>query len=166
MVRVSTCYFCSGPVYPGHGVEFARNDSKLFRFCGAKCHKNFRRKRNPRKVRWTKAFRKAAGKEMVVDSTFAFEKRRNRPVKYDRDLVSKTLVAIKKIGNVQEQREKRFFEFRNKEKVANEKASIRADIEKNIELVIPAAADREKAMKEIREKVKSRGTKHEAMDTE
>ncbi|KAJ2841094.1 ATPase-activating ribosome biosynthesis protein, partial [Coemansia erecta] len=53
-------------------------------------------KRNPRKVRWTKAFRKAAGKEMAIDSTFEFEKRRNVPVRYDRDLMSTTLKAMKR----------------------------------------------------------------------
>jgi large subunit ribosomal protein L24e len=47
-------------------------------------------KRNPRKVRWTKAFRKAAGKEMTVDSVFEFEKKRNVPIKYDRTLWRQT----------------------------------------------------------------------------
>ncbi len=97
MVRVDVCYFCSGPVYPGHGIQFVRNDCKTFKFCRSKCHKNFTRKRNPRKMKWTKAYRRSAGKEMRNDTTFDFEKRRNRPVKYDRDMMTKTLVAMKKV---------------------------------------------------------------------
>ena len=93
-MRVEHCYFCSAPSYPGRGIVFVRNDSKVFRFCKSKCHKNFKMKRNPRKVRWTKAFRKAAGKEMTVDATLEFEKRRNVPVRYDRDLVTATLGAM------------------------------------------------------------------------
>lgn len=71
------------------GITFIRNDAKQFRFCRSKCHKNFKMKRNPRKLAWTKAFRKAAGKEMTVDSTLQFAQRRNVPVRYNRDLVQK-----------------------------------------------------------------------------
>ena len=63
---------------------------QIFRFCRSKCHRAFKKKRNPRKARWTKAFRKAAGKDLAVDPSFEFEKRRNVPVKYDRQLWQNT----------------------------------------------------------------------------
>ncbi|CAE6512494.1 unnamed protein product [Rhizoctonia solani] len=111
-MRVEKCYFCSTNVYPGHGSAFVRNDAKMFRFCSSKCHKNFKMKRNPRKVKWTKAFRKAAGKEMTIDSTFEFEKRRNVPVRYNRELVQTTLKAMQRVTEVRAKREKAFWKAR------------------------------------------------------
>eukprot|EP00750_Incisomonas_marina_P001701 INCI1157.1.p1 GENE.INCI1157.1~~INCI1157.1.p1 ORF type:complete len:173 (+),score=33.97 INCI1157.1:105-623(+) len=145
MVRIETCYFCSSPVYPGHGMAFVRNDSKVFRFCRPKCRKNFEMKRNPRKVRWTKAFRKAAGKEMKVDATFEFEKRRNRPVKYDRDLMGTTINAMKRVAEIQSAREKRFYATRMHASKMKEKQLVKAEIEQHIHLVEPATVRRQKA---------------------
>ncbi|KAI5859387.1 ribosome biogenesis protein RLP24 [Durotheca rogersii] len=107
-MRIETCYFCSRPTYPGKGITFCRNDAKQFRFCRSKCHKNFVMKRNPRKLAWTKAFRRAAGKEMTVDATLQFAARRNVPVRYDRDLVARTLRAMERVAEVRARRERAF----------------------------------------------------------
>merc|ERR1712166_885886 len=96
----------------GHGITFMRNDAKVFRFCRSKCHNTFKNKYNPRKLRWTKAFRRAAGKEMTVDSTFDFERLRNRPVKYDRELMKKTVRAMERVQAIKEKREERFWNKR------------------------------------------------------
>merc|ERR1711920_603188 len=45
-------------------------------------------------MRWTKAYRKTHGKELMYDSTLDFEKRREEPVRYNRDLYIKTVQAI------------------------------------------------------------------------
>ncbi|DAZ95717.1 TPA: hypothetical protein N0F65_007123 [Lagenidium giganteum] len=145
-MRIHTCYFCSSPVYPGHGISFVRNDSKVFRFCRSKCHKNFNRKRNPRKVKWTKAFRKAAGKEMALDTTFDFEKQRNRAVKYDRELMGATIHAMQRVQQIRERREAQFFKNRMKSTKALQKARDLRELEENITLIEPAAAElKEKA---------------------
>lgn len=86
----------------------------------SKCHKNFKMKRNPRKLKWTKAFRKAAGKEMTVDSTLVFGARRNIPVKYDRELMGKTLKAMERIGEIRQRRERVFYRQRMAGKRAQE----------------------------------------------
>jgi len=85
-----------------------RNDCKVFRFCRSKCHRMFKRKKNPRKLRWTKAWRKSHAKELVVDPAFELEKRRNIPVKYDRELWQNTLGAMKKIDGIRRKREAHF----------------------------------------------------------
>lgn len=76
-------------------------------------------KRNPRSLRWTKPFRKAAGKELTVDSTLAFAARRNVPVRYNRDLVATTLRAMQRVTEIKQRRERAFYRRRmagNKEK--------------------------------------------------
>lgn len=111
-MRIEKCWFCSSSVYPGHGVMFVRNDCKIFRFCRSKCHKHFKAKHNPRKTAWTKAFRAARGKEMVTDSTFEFEKRRNTPVRYNRDLWVKAVKAMQIVSRIRQIRKERFHRVR------------------------------------------------------
>ncbi|AGO10694.1 AaceriADR346Wp [[Ashbya] aceris (nom. inval.)] len=113
-MRIYSCHFCSSPVYPGHGIMFVRNDAKEFRFCRSKCHKAFKQRRNPRKLKWTKAFRKAAGKELAVDSTLTFAQRRNVPVRYNRELVETTLKAMTRIEEIRQKRERAFYKNRMK----------------------------------------------------
>jgi large subunit ribosomal protein L24e len=137
-------------------MTFIRNDAKQFRFCRSKCHRNFNKKRNPRKVAWTKAFRKTRGKEMAVDSTFEFEKRRNRPVKYDRDLMGKTILAMQKVQQIKEKREERFFQNRMTDAKAEKKKQARVEIEKSIELLAPAVAKREEVMRNVVDSARAR----------
>ena len=139
-MRLEKCYFCSSTVYPGHGVTFVRNDCKVFRFCRAKCHKGFKKKRNPRKVRWTKAFRKAAGKELTVDPSLEFEKRRNIPVKYDRKLWQNTVEAMKKIDEIKVKRQNQYIMNRLKKGKELRKAADFKEVEKNIHLIKSPAA--------------------------
>lgn len=69
-------------------------------------------KRNPRKLKWTKAFRKNAGKEMIVDTSLTFAARRNIPVRYNRILMAKTLEAMKRINEIRQKRERVFYKKR------------------------------------------------------
>merc|ERR1712170_133058 len=134
-MRLEKCYFCSSTVYPGHGVQFVRNDCKVFRFCRSKCHKAFKKKRNPRKVKWTKAFKKAAGKDLAVDPSFEFEKKRHVPVKYNRELWTKTLTAMEKIQKIRVRREAQHIKNRLKKGKELRKAADIREVKKNIHLI-------------------------------
>jgi large subunit ribosomal protein L24e len=48
----------------------------------------------------------------IKDSTIDFEKRRNVPVRYDRELVQTTINAMKRIGAIKQRREHAFWKQR------------------------------------------------------
>jgi len=111
-MRIETCSFCSHPVYPSKGIQFVRNDARVFRFCKSKCHKNFKMKRNPRKLGWTKSFRAAHGKEMVVDGALALAAKRNVPTRYNRETVATALKAMQRFSEIRGKRERVFYKNR------------------------------------------------------
>uniref|UniRef100_A0A2I3GWV4 Probable ribosome biogenesis protein RLP24 n=1 Tax=Nomascus leucogenys TaxID=61853 RepID=A0A2I3GWV4_NOMLE len=115
---IGKCYFCSGPIYPGHSMMFVHNNCKVFRFCKSKCHKNFKQKCSPRKARWIKAFQNAAGKELIVDNSFEFEKRRNEPR-------NKTIDAMKQIEEMKQKCQAKFIMNRLNKNKELQKQNIR-----------------------------------------
>ncbi|XP_050714862.1 probable ribosome biogenesis protein RLP24 [Eriocheir sinensis] len=161
-MRIERCYFCSSKVYPGHGLQFVRNDSKVFKFCRPRCHKSFKRKRNPRSVRWTKSFRKAAGKELTVDPSFEFEKRRNVPNKYNRELWHKTMAAMKRVAEIKTKREGKFVMDRLLKSQEHQRVHDIVEVRKGMSLIRSPAAGlkRKKLMDEeemeLEEEVKQR----------
>ncbi len=83
----------------------------MFRFCRSKCHKNFKMKRQPRKLKWTKTARALRGKEMIVDPSLAlsqFAKRRNVPVRYDRNNYAVTIQVMKRLEEIRARRERQY----------------------------------------------------------
>ena len=140
------------PLHAPAGITFVRNDATVFKFCRSKCHKNFKMKRNPRKVKWTKAYRKLAGKELAEDSTFEMERRRNRPEKYNREVVQKTVKAMKRIKDIRVKRQDRFWEARMAGNKAAQRAADRKELDEDIHLVRAPKSLQKGKKEEVREK--------------
>jgi large subunit ribosomal protein L24e len=63
MVEQHVCSFCGIQIEPGTGKMFVKKDGTIFYFCSTKCQNNQKLGRVPRRVQWTKAGKKALGKE-------------------------------------------------------------------------------------------------------
>jgi large subunit ribosomal protein L24e len=107
----------------------------MFRFCRSKCHKSFKAKRNPRRVRWTKAYRKTHGKELTADPVYEFEKSRDSAVRYDRNVWVDTVQAMEKLDKIRNDRESRFWEGRMKNSVHHKKEMIKSNLIRNQTLI-------------------------------
>lgn len=84
-------------------------------------------KRQPRKLKWTKTHRGLRGKEMIVDQNVLlsqFAKRRNVPLKYDRNLVAATLKAMERVEEIRARRERAFTRRRLSGKAARERKMV------------------------------------------
>jgi large subunit ribosomal protein L24e len=74
---------------------------------------------------------------MEVDSTLAFAARRNIPIRYNRELVSKTLTAMQRVEEIRLKRERRFYKQRM---YGNKSRSLEEDrklVEENQHLLPP-----------------------------
>lgn len=159
-MRVEKCYFCSSNIYPGHGITFVRNDCTIFRFCRSKCHKLFKKKRNPRKTLWTKTSRMIRGKELRNDNTLTVELRRNEPLKYERRVWNEAVSAAKELIVL---RSKRYCEHIRKTLQPGRAIKRIGDLQKvrnRIHLISAPLASRKKAIEE-----KTRKEKEEEMET-
>lgn len=70
-----------------------------------------------------------------MDTTFDFEKVRNRPQRYDRELYASTIKAIKKVEEIKSTRQRRFMEARMKAAEPQKQQQISVEVEKNIDLI-------------------------------
>jgi large subunit ribosomal protein L24e len=120
-------------------------------------------KRNPRKLKWTKAYRRAAGKELTVDSTLLFGAKRNVPIRYDRELVAKTVKAMERISEIRARRERAFYKKRMAGKRAREVAVARKLVAEN-EHLLPRMRGSEK--RRLRQLAEERGVAVEDLEEE
>eukprot|EP00009_Paramoeba_aestuarina_P014110 CAMPEP_0201523826 /NCGR_PEP_ID=MMETSP0161_2-20130828/20948_1 /ASSEMBLY_ACC=CAM_ASM_000251 /TAXON_ID=180227 /ORGANISM="Neoparamoeba aestuarina, Strain SoJaBio B1-5/56/2" /LENGTH=162 /DNA_ID=CAMNT_0047923051 /DNA_START=286 /DNA_END=774 /DNA_ORIENTATION=- len=124
-------------------------------------------KRNPRKVKWTKAFRRSHGKEMAMDMTLEMEKRRNRPPKYDREQMATTIRAMKRVAEIKKKRDEDFHAQRMRKAKAQQIQEAHIELEKYKETIpdvvrYKAEIQQRKEEKEKKEKLKA--IKHDGED--
>lgn len=94
-----------------------------------------------------------AGKELTVDPCFEFEKRRNVPIKYDREMWTKTIDAIKRINEIKERRERHYVMERLRKGTQREIHNDIRDVQKNIALIRAPEGIRKKDREEEQDKV-------------
>ena len=136
---------------------------------------NSKMKRNPRKLAWTKSFRRAHGKEMTVDSTLTFAQRRNIPVRYNRDLVQTTLKTMSRVSEIRARRERAFYKARMRGNKQRQREEDRKLVEENQHLLPPSERwakeeveqeDMEVDLQKIKDKVAARRKEIEAEESE
>merc|ERR1712073_255707 len=106
---------------------------------------------NPRKAKWTKAFRKSAGKELAVDPSFEFEKKRNVQVKYDRELWQNSVTAMQRVEEIKNKRQAHHIFQRMKMAKKIQKAKDIKEVERDLALIKSSAAGLKKANDEALE---------------
>eukprot|EP00210_Caulerpa_lentillifera_P002922 g2789.t2 len=108
-------------------------------------------KRLPRKKRWTKTYRKLSGKELADDTTFQMERRRNRPERYNRQLLHTSIKAMKTITEIRKKRQDRFYELRMRRAEKYRRLEARRELKRDVRLV---RAEDNLLRQEVKEKLR------------
>lgn len=77
-------------------------------------------------------------------------------MKYNRETMETTLRAMKKVSEIQTKRQDMFYKMRMRAHKVVQREVIRAEIKKGMEILAPAAADKEKAIAIATKKITSR----------
>lgn len=83
-----------------------------------------------------------------MDNALEFEKRRNIPVKYNRELWDKTVEAMKRVQEIKQKRQARFIMNRLKKGKQLEKEEAISEVKKNIHLIKAPHAGKAKKMED------------------
>lgn len=83
-----------------------------------------------------------------MDNSLEFEKRRNIPVKYNRELWDKTVEAMKRVQEIKQKRQARFIMNRLKKGKQLEKEEAINEVKKNIHLIKAPHAGKAKQMED------------------
>ena len=80
---------------------------------------------------------------MSVDTTFDFERLRHRPVKYDRELMKKTVRAMDRVQEIKSAREKRFWDKRMEPNKKMQEQRDLKEVEQGLDLIVSPLAQQE-----------------------
>lgn len=103
---------------------------------------------------------------MTVDSTLAFQQRRNIPVRYNRELVSKTLVAMERVSEVRRRRERQFYRERMRGNKERELEADRKLVAENQHLLPPQYRDQVKEVLEGQQEVEGMEVEEDVLEEE
>jgi large subunit ribosomal protein L24e len=91
-MKIETCSFSGFKIYPGHGSQFVRGDSKTFKFVSRKNRSLFLQRKKAAKFDWTIVFRRLHKKGSAEEYA---KKKKTKAVKVTRSVVGLTLEQMK-----------------------------------------------------------------------
>lgn len=78
--------------------------------------------------------------------------------------MASTLRAMKRVDEIQKKRQEMFFKMRMRAHKSTQRAVIQAEIKRGIDILAPAAANKEVALEKAKQKVAQRKQKAEKME--